>query len=149
MTLQAGTILKSTRLLNNTYFESTSIVIAEHNDSDTTGFIINRPYRRNLNQLQEFRSTAFPLFEGGPVDHEHLFFIHSKKDWINGGISIKDDIYFGGNFSQAISCINDKSITQKDIKIFVGYCGWDTPQLQEEVDEGSWIIADEDIFSVR
>jgi putative transcriptional regulator len=49
-----------------------------------------------------------------------------------------------------VAQLNNKTITQKDIKIFIGYCGWDFKQLEEEVEEGSWIVADineESIFN--
>jgi putative transcriptional regulator len=150
MNITAGTFLSSLSSLDDTNFEQVVILITEHNEKGAMGFVINKLFSRKLNGLEEFKHTApFPLHEGGPVDQEHLFFIHRRPDLIEGGIPVSSDIYLGGNFKQAITCISNKTITEKDLKIFVGYCGWDGDQLEEEMKEGSWKIEDtkQNVFS--
>lgn len=142
MQLQAGMIIKSTAALNNTYFESATVVITEYNTNGAVGFVTNKPFPRKLNELDEFKSIpSFPLYEGGPVDQEHLFFIHKRPELINGGTHLVQQAYFGGDFKEAVSCIEKESISTSDIKVFVGYCGWDANELEEEIKEGSWMIS--------
>lgn len=106
------------------------------------GFVINKLFDRRLNALVEFRqSKPFPIYDGGPVDREHLFFIHQRPDLIKGGVILFDNIYFGGSFQQAVQCINDGRIATNDIKIFLGYCGWHHTEIEAEIAEGSWIVA--------
>lgn len=136
---QTGKLLKATAALIGTNFENAVILITDYNDNGATGFVINKVFARILNELEEFKhSPAFPLYEGGPVDTEHLFFIHRRPDIVEEGKAIGDGIYFGGNFKQAITAINNKSLTVSDIKIFVGYCGWNAGELEAEIAEGSW-----------
>lgn len=143
MNLKPGIFLKSTVLLDDTVFEKAVLFITEYNAKGAMGFVINKPFPRMLNELQEFSHIRnFPLYEGGPVDTEHLFFIHGRPDIIEGGMPVCENIFLGGNFTQAVNAINNCSITEKDIKICIGYCGWDYSQLEEEVEEGSWEIAD-------
>lgn len=107
------------------------------------GFVINHPFARNLNELVEFRNCkSFPLNEGGPVKNDSLYFMHSRADKIEGGLLIADGTYLGGDFKQAVSYINDAVHPEENIKLFIGYCGWDPDQLEEEITEGSWLIAD-------
>ena len=40
---------------------------------------------------------------------------------------------------QVIEAINTNAANNKEIQLFIGYCGWDAGELEEEVDEGSWI----------
>lgn len=144
MNVSAGTFIKSTSLLDSSEFEEARIFITEHNARGTTGFVVNKLFPRLLNELEEFKkSPGFPLYEGGPVDKEHLFFIHKRPDLIKGGTTVANGIFLGGDFKEALDCINNKAIGGGDIKIFVGYCGWDYAQLEEEVEEGSWVIADD------
>ena len=139
MSITAGTFLSSLPSLDDTNFEQAVIFITEHNEKGAMGFVINKLFPRTLNELEEFRHCPpFPLYEGGPVEQEHLFFIHRRPDLIEDGSLISGSIYLGGNFKQAVSYINSRAITKKDIKIFVGYCGWDDDQLGEEIEEGSW-----------
>ena len=141
MKLNAGVFVKSTTALNDTLFEKATLFLTEYNQNGAVGFMINRLFGRTLNELEEFRhSTSFPLYNGGPVDQEHLFFLHRRPDLIGDGASVGNGIYVGGNFRQAVTAINNRSLSQKDIKIFVGYCGWDAGELEAEVEEGSWEV---------
>lgn len=142
MEVQNGVFLKSTSLLNDTVFEHTMILIAEYNSKGALGFVINKPYNRFLNELEEFKnSISFPLYEGGPVDHQHLYFVHMRPDLIEEGTAIGNGLYLGGNFQQVVDAINNHTITSDQIKIFVGYSGWDTGDLEAEIEEGSWLVA--------
>ncbi|MDI3321177.1 YqgE/AlgH family protein [Pinibacter soli] len=141
--MNAGTILHSTPLLDDTIFEDTSILITEHNEKGAMGFVINKLFDRKLNELEEFKHIRpFPLHDGGPVDREHLFFIHQRPDLIKDGTLTHNNIYLGGDFKTAVKLINDRTITEKDVKIFIGYCGWDANELEEEIAEGSWGISE-------
>jgi putative transcriptional regulator len=143
MNIRPGTFIKSTVSLNNSVFKGAVILITEYNAKGAMGFVINKPFTRKLNELAEFSHIPnFPLYEGGPVDKGHLFFIHQRPDIIKGGDSVSAGIFVGGDFTQAVSAINNYSITESDIKIFIGYCGWDYAELEEEIEEGSWEIAD-------
>lgn len=147
MPLQAGICIKSTALLNETVFENTLILLTECNEKGALGFVVNKPFHRRLNELVEFRhSPGFPLYDGGPVDREHLFFIHRCPDLIDGGTPV-GEAWYGGNFQQAVAAINNGSLTSNDLKIFIGYCGWDTGELEAELDEGSWeVVATAAVF---
>lgn len=137
--MKAGTFLHSTRLLNDSIFENTIIFLTEYNDKGAMGFVVNKPFPRAFNELDEFKhSKPFPLWDGGPVDQEHLFFLHQRPDLITGGEKITGNIYAGGDFKEAVRLINNGTLTEKDIKLFIGYCGWDHQDLEGEIEEGSW-----------
>lgn len=144
MYLSPGNIIKSTSLLKDTVFENTSIFIITNNSDGAIGFIINHFANRDLNQLDEFKnSKSFALFRGGPVDEEHLFFVHSKPEFINGGQLVSNGIYYGGDFTNVISAIDKNAINSNELKIFIGYCGWDAGELEVELAEGSWTISND------
>jgi len=139
--LKAGISIKSTALLNGSFFEDTSILIVEHDEAGTTGFVTNKPFGKSLNDLIEFNhAKPFPLMDGGPVDRAHLFVLHKRPDLIEGGKQVTNGLYLGGNMEQVIEAINNGSATQEEIQLFIGYCGWDVGELEAELEEGSWII---------
>ena len=145
MNIHSGTLLISTPALDNTNFEKVIVFIAEYNQQGALGFVINNLFPRTLNELIEFNySKPFPLFDGGPVESEGLFFLHQRPDVIEGGTAIINSICMGGNFQQAVACINDATVSENEIKLFIGYCGWDAGELEEEIKEGSWLIIDAD-----
>lgn len=137
--LYTGIILKSTEMMEDPNFTRTTILITEFNDKGATGFITDKIYPRKFNALVEFSdSPPFPLYDGGPVDREHLFFIHRCPQLIQGGIPVNDTVFFGGDFKQAVAAINKRHIGVHDIRLFIGYCGWDAGELEAEIAEGSW-----------
>ena len=139
--MNAGIFIKSTPLLEGTIFENTLLFITELNANGAMGFVINKKFPRELTALEEFKhGKPFPLYEGGPVDQEHLFFIHQRPDLISEGILIDSGVYLGGDFQAAVRQINNGTLTGKDIKIFIGYCGWDFQELEAEIKEGSWQV---------
>lgn len=141
MDLQPGVFLHSTPALDDTLFEGVSIFLAEYNSDGAVGFVVNRAFGRNLNELQEFHHcAAFPLSYGGPVGSEHLFFLHQRPDIVEDGVACGEGIYIGGDFRQVLAGMNGGKLTAHDLKIFVGYCGWDGGELEAEVEEGSWEV---------
>jgi putative transcriptional regulator len=145
MQLTPGKILISAPSLDDPNFEKAVILITEHNEKGALGFVLNKLFHRVFNELEEFkRSPPFKLYEGGPMENDQLYFIHQRADLIENGVQIVDSIYSGGNFKQAVTHINNKNINKNEIRLFIGYCGWDYDQLEEEIEEGSWLLADAD-----
>ena len=139
--LKAGISIKSTVALNGSFFEDTTILIVEHNEAGSTGFIINKPFGKSLNDLIEFNhAKPLPLMDGGPVDRAHLFVLHKRPDLIEGGKQLTNGLYLGGNMEQVIKAINTGSSNDQEIQLFIGYCGWDIGELEAEVAEGSWSL---------
>ena len=139
--LKAGISIKSTATLKGSFFEETTILIVEHNEAGSTGFVTNKPFGKSLHDLIEFKhSKPFSLMDGGPVDRAHLFVLHKRPDLIEGGKQLSNGLYLGGNMEQVIEAINARAINQQEIQLFIGYCGWDEGELEAEVEEGSWSL---------
>jgi putative transcriptional regulator len=139
--LKAGIYIKSTASLKGSFFEYTTILIVEHDETGTIGFVTNKPFGRSLNELIEFdHSKVFPLMYGGPVDKDHLFVLHKRPDLIYGGKQIPNGLYLGGNMEQVIQAINTEGANPQEIQLYIGYCGWDLGELEAELEEGSWSL---------
>jgi putative transcriptional regulator len=143
--ISIGSSLTATAVLNSTDFENAVIFIHQSDIDGVIGFVVNKVFDRGLNELAEFAdSKPILLYDGGPVDKEHLFVLHRRPELITGSRHITGDIFFGGDFGQVLSLLNNGQLRENDIRIFIGYCGWDPGQLEEEIDEGSWQISNTD-----
>lgn len=141
MSISPGTVLISTPAMDDPEFRQAVLLVTEYNAAGAMGFVVNKPFPRVFNELVEFRHCApFPLYKGGPVDQEHLFFIHRRPDLIEEGTPVLVPLYSGGNFKQAVAHINQAPHADQDLKLFIGYCGWDTGELETEITEGFWRI---------
>lgn len=141
--LQAGIFLKATQHLNDSYFEGALIYIAAYNAEGALGYVVNNPFPRRFNELVEFiNSPPFMLYEGGPVAHEKLFFLHRRPELVTDSDLIAGGIYSGGDFKKAVSLMNAGTLTANDFRLFIGYSGWDAGELEMEISEGSWEVSD-------
>jgi len=117
MNLKVGAFLSSSATLADVNFTNSLLLITEYNENGAMGMVTNKIFTRTLNELAEFsHCLPFPLYDGGPVGKEHLYFMHRRPDKIEDGNLIADNVYFGGDFKQALHHINNKTLTQKDIK---------------------------------
>jgi putative transcriptional regulator len=140
--LKAGFYIKSTDALIGSFFEHTTILLVQHNEAGSIGFVTNKAFEKSLHELIEFSHIKpFPLMDGGPVDREHLFVLHKRPDLIDGGEQIPNGLYVGGNMEQVIEAINIRGANKQEIRLFIGYCGWDVGELEAELKEGSWTFS--------
>lgn len=144
MKIKPGLILLSTPLLDDfVLFTQSAILIASVNEDGAVGFILNKIFERRLNELEEFASgPPLLMYIGGPVDFDKLYIIHSRPDLIKGGTPIFSGLHLSGDLLQAVQMIGSGEIDVQEIKVFVGYCGWDPGQLEAEIAEGSWSIVE-------
>lgn len=127
-------------LTGDVSFNRSVVLLAEHNDEGSVGFILNKPLNYSMTDLVEDIQVPFPVFNGGPVEQDNLYFIHKVPHLITNSVEISDGIYWGGDFEITVSLINQHKISQNDIRFFLGYSGWASLQLDQELDSKSWIV---------
>jgi len=119
-----GDLLISEPFLADPNFARTVILLCEHNEEGSFGFVLNKPARVKLNELIEgVGDRRDDVYIGGPVQQNTLQFIHRNDALIEGGIKVKDGIFWGGNFEQMLTIVDSNLIDATDIKFFVGYSG--------------------------
>ena len=121
-------------------FNRSVVLLAEHNDEGSVGFILNKPLEYDISDLISEIKVPFKVFNGGPVEQDNLYFIHKVPELIEGSIEISDGIYWGGDFEKTIELLNSEAITENDIRFFLGYSGWDSLQLDQELSSKSWVV---------
>ena len=139
--IQSGTILISKPFMEDKRFEKSIILIVEHNKNGTIGFVINKETSVNIHELiSNFPEVNIKIKDGGPVEKNSVFFIHTYPDLINNCAKIKDGVFWGGELKDVVKGIQNQEITSDEIAFFIGYVGWEEGQLEYEIKEGSWII---------
>lgn len=137
-----GRILISDPFVEDDYFAKSIVILCDHNEEGTFGFVINNFIEQELNEIID----DFPEFDctvsiGGPVETDMLFFIHSNPVLIKDSIEIIPGLYMGGDFAQVKELILKDELGCDEIKFFLGYSGWGEGQLEEEIQANSWFVA--------
>jgi putative transcriptional regulator len=137
-----GDLLVSEPFLPDPNFERTVVLLCEHNEEGSFGFVLNKPsllkYSDVMEEAYDFNAA---LFIGGPVQQDTLHFLHRTGELIEGSIEIGKGIYWGGNYEQLQVLIDTKQLKPEDFKFFIGYSGWGSGQLEMEMREKTWIVS--------
>lgn len=148
-----GMILISEPLLDDYYFKRSIIILTEHTDEGSIGFVINNLVDVKIVELiPKFPSFNANISIGGPVETDSLQFIHSLGNQIQGSTMIQPGLYWGGDFNELTKLIKQKKVSENDILFFLGYSGWSPNQLDDEINRDSWVVTEmssKDILSSR
>ncbi len=139
--LQKGCLLiAEPSIIGDLSFNRSVILLADYNTEGSVGFIINKPLDYSIKDLISEIDADFTVYNGGPVEQDNLYFIHSVPDLIPNSIEISNGVFWGGDFELTRNLINNKVITSENIRFFLGYTGWSSNQLEEEIEANSWIV---------
>lgn len=139
-----GSILISEPFLQDAYFQRSFVLLVEHNTQGSMGFVLNKKTDLIVNtffpELEEY--PEIPIYLGGPVSANRLFFIHSLGDLIvPDSVKIKDRLYFDGDFEALKRYIQNGHSIEGKVKFFLGYSGWTEGQLGNEINKNSWVVS--------
>ncbi|QHS56722.1 YqgE/AlgH family protein [Mucilaginibacter sp. 14171R-50] len=148
----AGRLLISEPFMPDPNFKRSVILLTEYSEAGAMGFILNHQTEYLLGDiLPDISYSEIPVYMGGPVAGNTLHYIHRCPDEIDNGIEIWDGIYWGGEFEQIKELISNYQLKEDEVKFFMGYSGWTPGQLDDELREDAWIVANkfeaDNIFS--
>ncbi|MCD7972307.1 MAG: YqgE/AlgH family protein [Candidatus Azobacteroides sp.] len=135
-----GCTLISEPFLSEVCFQRSVIMLTSHNEEEgSMGFILNKPTGIFLSSFFPGIKTGkeIPVFLGGPVGSDKLFFLHTLGDILPDSLHIYKEIYMNGNFDTICDYINNENPVEGKIKFFLGYSGWTSGQLEEEIKENT------------
>jgi putative transcriptional regulator len=139
---EKGRLLISEPFLPDPNFERTVVLLCEHNDEGSFGFVLNKPSIVKLNEVMEDMTAIESIvYVGGPVQQDTLHFIH-RHSGVNNAVEITSHVYWGGDFENLLVLCDTKQISATDIRFFLGYSGWGPGQLDSELEQDSWIVCD-------
>ncbi len=139
----AGRFLVSEPFMMDRNFQRTVVLLVEHNEEGSLGFILNRQIEQGLHELVEgFPQSQAQVFLGGPVEQNTLHYVH-KDESLEGSRLVTEGVFWSGDFRQVQEKLLLGNLNVADILFFVGYAGWGPGQLEGEILEKSWIVAPE------
>ncbi|MDR2121227.1 MAG: YqgE/AlgH family protein [Tannerella sp.] len=139
---QKGRVLISSPFLNEICFQRAVILLVEHNAHGSMGFVLNKQTNLIVNSLfPELEDLPdIPIYLGGPVGTNHLFFMHLLGKRVPDGMEIGGGLCFDGNFEALKTYMLDHNQVEGKVKFFLGYSGWTENQLHDEIINDSWLV---------
>jgi len=138
-----GKLLVSYPIMSDPYFKRTVILLCEHSDEGSFGFVLNKYINIKLSDLIEgLPELNTKIAVGGPVQTSSLYYLHTLGEKVHGSVEVINGLYMGGDYDDLRQLIIDGEVKPHDIRFFVGYSGWGENQLNEELKDHSWIITE-------
>lgn len=135
-------------ILNDDSFNRAIVLLTEHTENNSVGFVLNKPLEYSINDLLPEINCYFNVYQGGPVEQDNLYFVHRIPQLLENSISVANGVFWGGDFKQLKNLLNNGALEASDIRFFLGYSGWDKGQLTTELKENSWFVAENDFENI-
>jgi putative transcriptional regulator len=151
-----GRLLVATPALGDPNFARTVVLVLDHDESGALGVVVNRPtsvpVADVLPSWQPFTTDPSVLFQGGPVAVDSALGLAvlpgqgaaEPLGWrrVVDGLGLVD----------LDAPPEVLAADMANLRIFAGYSGWGTGQLEEELEEGAWFVVPSqarDVFSLE
>ncbi len=141
-----GGLLISAPFLRDYHFSRSVVLMVEHNDEGSMGIVLNKNFS-NLMTLNDIVPALeymppIPLYKGGPVGRETLFYLHALS-YLKDALPIGNGLYLNGDFNQMQQYILSGAPTQGVVRFFMGYAGWQRGQLKQEIEQNTWVVSNQ------
>ncbi|MCI9054603.1 MAG: YqgE/AlgH family protein [Muribaculaceae bacterium] len=142
--VHTGDLLVAQPFLQEEWFNRAVITVIDHSaEEGTTGAVLNLPIQSTLSEVLDgvTREEPVPVYCGGPLSQDRLFFVHTLGDSIiPDARQYAPGQWIGGDFAAAIDYVNQGYPIDGMLRFFVGYSGWTPGQLDEEIEADTWAV---------
>lgn len=145
-----GKVLISEPFLCDYMFGRSVILLIDHSQEGSMGLILNKPLPILLNEvLKDLYNSQeeIPLYKGGPLSMDTLFYLHTLEN-IKNSLPIAKGFYLNGDFNAIKQYMAAGNPIKGRIRFFLGYSGWASSQLKQEMEENTWMVGCEDVASL-
>lgn len=138
----SGSFLVARPILQDPSFARTVVLLLAHNEEGAFGLVVNRPAKAE--------GVPFPLFVGGPCPSPGLMVLHGHAEWRDAEEETDEEASDTPQVAPGIFVGDESSLEQgKDLleddslrlRVFSGYAGWGSGQLESELAVGAWAVA--------
>ena len=143
-----GKFLLATPNLHDTCFRQAVILMCQHDPHGAMGIILNKPLPnmrvrelvRQFNLETDTETGAEPIYFGGPIETVRGFVLHTDEYVSHETQSILPHI----NLTATLDVVQHiaRNTGPRKRLMALGYAGWSAGQLEDELRQNSWIVAE-------
>jgi putative transcriptional regulator len=149
-----GKLLLANPAMNDPRFHRAVILVCTHDKNGAMGLVINHTlsgvdFRDLVGQLKiesdirvDLKLSRYAVMSGGPVESARGFLLHSKDFEKNDTLKLKE----GFGVTGTVDALKDVIRGQGPEKMLfaLGYAGWSSGQLDEEIQNNTWTVVEAD-----
>jgi putative transcriptional regulator len=151
-----GKLLIASPAMEDRRFQRAVILLCDHDEEHAMGIVLNKSMPKLtlpklLDQIgveNAIRAPKLPVLDGGPCQRDRGFVLHST-DWDSPDATLE---ITSGISMTATRDVLDALCTGPDrpahALLALGYSGWGPGQLEQELRQNAWLVADADPAAV-
>lgn len=141
-------LLLSMPQLQDPNFSRTVVLLCEYGPEGAFGLVLNRPTdmpARNMVRLDPplAGGNAMPLWIGGPVEPDRGWLLLSEEPPAAEFKCIRDGLYLSTSTGLLRELLQTSPAPRA--RVLAGYAGWGPGQLDAELAQSAWLLADVDL----
>lgn len=145
MESMTGRLLVATPALKDPNFDRTVVMLIAHEPGGALGLVLNRatevPVSEVLGAWGALAGEPAVVFEGGPVQPESAICLARMR---TSSQRVAGFHRVSGSVGTIDLSLDPERVRESllAVRVFAGYSGWSSGQLEEEINEGSWFLFD-------
>jgi putative transcriptional regulator len=141
----APTLLLSMPQLVDPNFARTVVLLCEHAPEGAFGLVLNRPTGVTAASVVRLdppvaEGGGLTLWMGGPVEPQRGWILLGNESEASDARRIADGVYLSASPLLLRRVLEERPVPRA--RVLAGYAGWGPGQLDNELAESSWLIAD-------
>ncbi len=128
-------------------FERSVVLMVKHDDEGSFGLVINRPSELQVSEVMRAMGVEWlgdpddPVWYGGPVMPRTGWLLHTPVERVHpeGAIQVTGEIELSTSPEQLRALA---AAPPPRVRFLMGYAGWGAAQLEHELVEGTWLLAE-------
>lgn len=135
--VMVGNILLARPFFEEKEYHRAVILLLSHDDTGSTGVILNKENRTTLEVVSPDFGFRKPLYFGGPFHQDQVMFIHNLQK-MEGAQELNHGIFVGAEPEALQDLMKKGSAKQQRIRFYNGLVKWAAGQLEYELDYKAW-----------
>lgn len=158
----SGKLLLAMPSMADPRFHRAVIFVCSHDENGAMGLVINHTlsgveFKDLVGQLKiesdirvDLSQSRYAVMSGGPVECARGFLLHTTDFEKNDTLKLKE----GFGVTGTVDALKDviRGCGPEKMLFALGYAGWSSRQLDEEIQSNSWLVVDADetiVFDVN
>lgn len=143
--LGKGKFLVTPREAPDPAFAESVILLVQYDHNGAVGLMVNHqttvPISRALSDVKNASLRSDPMFVGGPVQRGSVMALVRSDAPVAETQRVFERLYFALSAQGLEQALASKK-PAGELRVYAGYCGWASGQLENEVEMGGWYIFD-------
>jgi putative transcriptional regulator len=141
--LAKGVFLVASENIRDPLFAKTVILLIDYSYRGAMGLIVNKPSEIKLSkifpEIKGLEQKLYYVYIGGPVSINHVFLLIQSGSQPEGSVMVFDNIYVSSNKTLLMRTFENLKAEER-FRLYAGYAGWASGQLDWEIARGDWHI---------